>query len=122
MKTENFVKALADAVASECGLIDSDMDVLYQNYKVEDGIIYSVTVDGCSMTVNEILHNCAFTEAVIDSTLCKYIETCAYGYNIKKLVLPKDFYYVGIDNQNDENDVIVIQNNKRFIFDLRTLI
>ena len=32
MKTENFVKALADAVASECGLIDSEMVVLYQNY------------------------------------------------------------------------------------------
>ena len=117
MKTENFVKALADAVASECGLIDSEMIVLYQNYKVEDGKIYSVTVDGCSMTVDEMLNDCVFAEAVIDSTLCKYIEICANGYNIKKLVLPKDFYYVGIDNPNDENDVIVIRNNKRFIFD-----
>lgn len=116
MKTENFVKALADAVASECGLIDSDMGVLYQSYKVEDGKIYSVTVDGCSMTVHEIFHNCVFAEAVIDSTLCKYIAMCANGYNIRKLVFPSDFYYVGINNQNDENDVIVIRNNKRFIF------
>lgn len=117
MKTENFVKALADAVASECGLVDNDMDALYQDYKVENGKILSVTVDGCSMTVNEIFHNCAFAEAVIDSTLCKYISMCANGYNIKKLVLPSDFYYVGINNPNDENDVIVIRNNKRFIFD-----
>lgn len=117
MKTENFVRALADAVASECGLIDSNIDVDYQDYKVENGKIYSVTVDGCSMTVNEILHNCVFSEAVIDSILCKYIAMCAYGYTIKKLVLPKDFYYVGINNPNDENDVIVIQNNKRFMFD-----
>ena len=117
MKTENFVKALADAVASECGLVDNDMVVLYQDYKVENGKILSVTVDGCSMTVNEIFHNCVFAEAVIDSTLCNYIAMCANGYNIRKLVLPSDFYYVGIDNPNDENDVIVIRNNKRFIFD-----
>lgn len=117
MKIGNFVRALADAVASECGLIDSDMDVLYQYYKVENGKILSVATEGETMTVNEIFHNCVFAEAVIDSTLCKYIEICAYGYNIKKLVLPKDFYYVGIDNLNDENDVIVIRNNKRFIFD-----
>lgn len=117
MKTENFVKALADAVASECGLIDSDMIVLYQNYKVENGKILSVTTEGETMTVNEIFHNCVFAEAVIDSELCRHIETCAYGYNIKKLVLPSDFYYVGINNTNDENDVIVIRNNRRFIFD-----
>lgn len=114
MKTENFVKELADAVASECGLIDSDMGVLYQSYKVEDGKIYSVKVDGCSMTVHEIFHNCVFAEAVIDSTLCKYIEMCADGYNIKKLVLPKDFYNV---EWVDEKLVINIRNNKRFIFD-----
>ena len=47
MNIENFVRALADAVASECGLIDSEMTVLYQNYKIEDGKIYSVIVDGC---------------------------------------------------------------------------
>lgn len=117
MKTENFVKALADAVASECGLIDNDMDALYQDYKVENGKILSVTTEGETMTVNEIFQNCAFADAVIDSTLCKYIEMCSYGYTIKKLVLPKDFYYVGINNPNDENDVIVIQNNKRFMFD-----
>lgn len=117
MKTENFVKALADAVASECGLVDNDMDVLYQNYKVEDGKIYSVTTEGETMTVNEIFANYVFAEAVIDSTLCNYIEACAYGYNIRKLVLPRDFYYVGIDNPTDENDVIVIRNNKRFIFE-----
>ena len=117
MKTENFVKALADAVASECGLIDSDMGVLYQSYKVEDGKILSVTTEGETMTVNEIFHNCVFAEAVIDSTLCKYIAMCANGYNIRKLVLPSDFYYVGINNPNDENDAIVIQNNKRFMFD-----
>jgi hypothetical protein len=114
MKTENFVRALADAVASECGLIDSDMGVLYQSYKIENGNIYSVTVDGCSMTVNEIFHNCVFAEAVIDSTLCKYIAICANGYNIKKLVLPKDFYNV---EWVDEKLVINIQNNKRFMFD-----
>lgn len=114
MKTENFVKALADAVANECGLIDSEMIVLYQNYKVEDGKIYSVTVDGCSMTVDEMLNDCVFAEAVIDSVLCYYIETCAYGYNIKKLVLPKDFYNV---KWVDEKLVINIRNNKRFIFD-----
>ena len=85
--------------------------------KVENGKILSVTTEGETMTVNEILHNCVFAEAVIDSILCKYIAMCAYGYTIKKLVLPKDFYYVGINNPNDENDVIVIQNNKRFIFD-----
>ena len=117
MKTENFVKALADAVASECGLIDNDIDVLYQDYKVENGKILSVTTEGETMTVNEIFHNCVFAEAVIDSTICNYISMCAYVYNIKKLVLPRDFYYVGIDNPNDENDVIVIRNNKRFIFD-----
>ena len=117
MKTENFVKALADAVANECGLIDSDMDVLYQSYKVEDCKIFSVTTECETMTVNEIFHNCVFAEAVIDSTLCKYIAMCANGYNIRKLVLPSDFYYVGINNQNDENDVIVIRNNRRFIFD-----
>ena len=117
MKTENFVKALADAVASECSLVDNDMVVLYQDYKVENGKILSVTTEGETMTVNEIFHNCAFAEAVIDSTLCKYIAMCANGYNIRKLVLPSDFYYVGIDNPNDENDVIVIRNNKRFIFD-----
>lgn len=117
MKTENFVKALADAVANECGLIDNDIDAHYQDYKVENGKILSVTTEGETMTVNEILHNCVFAEAVIDSILCKYIAMCAYGYTIKKLVLPKDFYYVGINNPNDENDVIVIQNNKRFIFD-----
>ena len=114
MKTENFVKALADAVANECGLIDSEMIVLYQNYKVEDGKIYSVTVDGCSMTVDEMLNDCVFAEAVIDSVLCTYIETCAHGYNIKKLVLPKDFYNV---KWVDEKLVINIRNNKRFIFD-----
>ena len=114
MKTENFVKALADAVASECGLIDSEMTVLYQNYKVEDGKIYSVTVDGCSMTVHEILFDCVFAEAVIDSVLCTYIETCAYNYNIKKLVLPKDFYNV---KWVDGKLVINIRNNRRFIFD-----
>ena len=117
MKTENFVKALADAVASECGLIYNDMDACYQDYKVEDGKIYSVTTEGETMTVDEIFHNCVFSEAVIDSTLCKYIAICANGYNIRKLVLPSDFYYVGINNPNDENDVIVIRNNKRFIFD-----
>lgn len=117
MKTENFVKALADAVASECGLIYSDMDAHYQDYKVENGKILSVTTEGETMTVDEILHNCAFAEDVIDSTLCKYIAMCANGYNIKKLVLPSDFYYVGINNTNDEKDVIVIRNNKRFIFD-----
>ena len=117
MKTENFVKALADAVASECGLVYNDMDTLYQDYKVENGKILSVTTEGETMTVNEIFHNCAFAEAVIDSELCRHIETCAYGYNIKKLVLPKDFYYVGINNPNDDNDVIVIRNNIRFIFD-----
>lgn len=117
MKTVNFVKALADAVASECGLIDNDMCVLYQNYIIENGKILSVTTEGETMTVNEIFHNCIYTEAVIDSRLCKYIEMCADGYNIRKLVLPKDFYYVGINNPNDENDVIVIRNNKRFIFD-----
>lgn len=117
MKTENFVKALADAVASECGLVDNDMDVYYQDYKVENGKILSVTTEGETMTVNEIFHNCAFAEAVIDSTLCKYIAMCANGYNIRKFVLPSDFYYVGINNTNDENDVIVIRNNKRFIFD-----
>ena len=115
MKTENFVKALADAVASECGLIDSEMIVLYQNYKVEDGKIYSVTVDGCSMTVHEImLSDCVFAEAVIDSVLCTYIEICSNGYNIKKLVLPKDFYNV---KWVDGKLVINIRNNKRFIFD-----
>ena len=114
MKTENFVKALADAVASECGLIDSEMIVLYQNYKVEDGKIYSVTVDGCSMTVDEMLNDCVFAEAVIDSVLCTYIETCAYNYNIKKLVLPKDFYNV---KWVDGKLVINIRNNRRFIFD-----
>ena len=31
MKTENFVKALADAVASECGLIDNDIEALVWN-------------------------------------------------------------------------------------------
>lgn len=112
MNIENFVRALAYAVASECGLVE-----FYQDYKVENGKILSVTIEGETMTVNEILHNCVFAEAVIDSTLCNYIEMCAYGYNIRKLVLPKDFYYVGIDSQNDENDVIVIRNNKRFIFD-----
>lgn len=117
MKIENFVKALADAVASECGLIDSDMGVLYQSYKVENGKILSVTTEGETMTVNEIFHNCALAEAVIDSTLCKYIAICSNGYNIKKLVLPSDFYYVSINNTNDENDAIVIRNNKRFIFD-----
>ena len=114
MKTENFVKALADAVASECGLVDNDMDTLYQNYKVEDGKIYSVTVDGCSMTVDEMLNDCVFAEAVIDSVLCTYIEICSNGYNIKKLVLPKDFYNV---KWVDEKLVINIRNNKRFIFD-----
>ena len=115
MKTENFVKALADAVASECGLIDSEMIVLYQNYKVEDGKIYSVTVDGCSMTVHEImLSDCVFAEAVIDSVLCTYIEICSNGYNIKKLVLPKDFYNV---KWVDGKLVINIRNNRRFIFD-----
>lgn len=116
MKTENFVKALADAVASECGL-NIYMDVHYQDYKVENGKILSVTTEGETMTVDEIFHNCAFAEAVIDSELCKYIAMCANGYNIRKLVLPSDFYYVGINNPNDENDVIVIRNNKRFIFD-----
>lgn len=114
MKTENFIKALADAVASECGLIDSEMIVLYQNYKVEDGKIYSVTVDGCSMTVDEMLNDCVFAEAVIDSVLCTYIEMCANGYNIKKLVLPKDFYNV---KWVDGKLVINIRNNRRFIFD-----
>ena len=114
MKTENFVKALADAVASECGLIDSEMIVLYQNYKVEDGKIYSVTVDGCSMTVHEILSDFVFAEAVIDSVLCTYIETCAYDYDIKKLVLPKDFYN---EKWVDGKLVINIRNNRRFIFD-----
>ena len=115
MNIENFVKALADAVANECGLIDSEMIVLYQNYKVEDGKIYSVTVDGCSMTVHEImLSDCVFAEAVIDSVLCTYIEICSNGYNIKKLVLPKDFYNV---KWVDEKLVINIRNNKRFIFD-----
>ena len=114
MKTENFIKALADAVASECGLIDSEMIVLYQNYKVEDGKIYSVTVDGCSMTVDEMLNDCVFSEAVIDSVLCTYIEMCANGYNIKKLVLPKDFYNV---KWVDGKLVINIRNNRRFIFD-----
>ena len=117
MKTENFVKALADAVASECGLIYNDIDAHYQDYKVENGKILSVTTEGETMTVNEILHNCVFAEAVIDSILCKYIAMCSYGYTIKKLVLPKDFYYVGINKPNDEKDVIVIQNNQRFIFD-----
>lgn len=114
MKTENFVKALADAVASECGLIDSEMIVLYQNYKVEDGKIYSVTVDGCSMTVDEMLNDCVFAEAVIDSVLCTYIEICTNGYNIKKLVLPKDFYN---EKWVDGKLVINIRNNRRFIFD-----
>lgn len=114
MKTENFVKALADAVASECGLIDNDIDVLYQDYKVENGKILSVTTEGETMTVNEIFHNCAFADAVIDSTLCKYIAICANGYSIKKLVLPKDFYNV---EWVDEKLVINIRNNKRFIFD-----
>ena len=114
MKTENFVKALADAVASECGLIDSEMIVLYQNYKVEDGKIYSVTVDGCSMTVDEMLNDCVFAEAIIDSVLCTYIEICANGYNIKKLVLPKDFYNI---KWVDGKIVINIRNNRRFIFD-----
>ena len=114
MKTENFVKALADAVASECGLIDSEMVVLYQNYKVEDGKIYSVTVDGCSMTVDEMLNDCVFAEAIIDSVLCTYIEICANGYNIKKLVLPKDFYNI---KWVDGKIVINIRNNRRFIFD-----
>ena len=116
MNIGNFVRALADAVASECGLIDSNMDVDYQDYKVENGKILSVTTEGETMTVNEILHNCVYSEAVIDSILCKYIAMCANGYNIRKLVLPSDFYYVGINNPNDENDVIVIRNNKRFIF------
>lgn len=114
MKTENFVRALADAVASECGLIDSDMGVLYQSYKIENGKIYSVTVDGCSMTVHEMFYDCVFAEAVINSELCKYIAICANGYNIKKLVLPKDFYNV---EWVDEKLVINIRNNKRFIFD-----
>ena len=117
MKTENFVKALADAVASECGLVDNDIDALYKDYKVENGKILSVTTEGETMTVNEIFNNCAFADAVIDSTLCKYIAIYANGYNIRKIVLPSDFYYVGINNPNDENDVIVIRNNKRFIFD-----
>jgi hypothetical protein len=116
MNIENFVRALADAVASECGLVDNDMDGHYQDYKVENGKILSVTTEGETMTVNEIFHNCVFAEAVIDSTLCKYIAMCANGYNIRKLVLPSDFYYVGINNPNDENDAIVIQNNKRFMF------
>lgn len=53
MKTENFVRALADAVASECGLVDNDMDAHYQDYKVEDGKILSVTTEGETMTVDE---------------------------------------------------------------------
>ena len=93
------------------------MGVLYQDYKVENGKILSVTTEGETMTVNEIFHNCAFADAVIDSTLCKYIAICANGYNIRKIVLPSDFYYVSINNPNDENDVIVIRNNKRFMFD-----
>ena len=117
MNIGNLVRALADAVANECGLIDSDMDVLYQSYTVEDDKILSITTEDETMTVNEIFHNCVFAEAVIDSTLCKYIEMCANGYNIRKLVLPSDFYYVGINNPNDDNDVIVILNNRRFIFD-----
>ena len=117
MNIVNFVRALADAVANECGLIYNDMDAHYQYYKVENCKILSVTTEGETMTVDEIFHNCVYSEAVIDSTLCKYIEICANGYNIRKLVLPSDFYYVGINNPNDENDVIVIRNNKRFIFD-----
>ena len=117
MNIENFVRALADAVASEYSLVDNDMDALYQDYKVENGKILSVTTEGETMTVNEIFHNCVFAEAVIDSTLCKYITMCANGYNIRKLVLPSDFYYVGINNPNDEKLVINIRNNKRFIFD-----